>query len=207
MKNILFGAIIAIVFCITSVVVYLASGALDFAADVPHSDLAKDLIGWARDQSITRSASDIVPPGDLSDPARVRRGAGNYDAMCANCHLAPGITDSEIRKGLYPVPPSLVKSSIDDLAVQQDIRRFWIIKHGIKGSGMPAWSKGGVDDQTIWDMTAFLKVLPGLSSEEYRHTVNASDGHAHGGAANEERRNAKHDHPNKSGVKPHAHNH
>ncbi len=32
---------------------------------------------------------------------------GNYDAMCAQCHLGPGLGDSEIHKGLYPAPPNL----------------------------------------------------------------------------------------------------
>jgi hypothetical protein len=47
-------------------------------------------------------------PDDFGNLERVRRGAGNYDAMCINCHLAPEMPDSEIRKGLYPRPPNLV---------------------------------------------------------------------------------------------------
>jgi len=102
--------------------------------------------------------------------------------MCANCHLSPGVENTEIRQGLYPIPPNLALKR--DHATQSDsmaARQFWIIKHGIKASGMPAWSKGGMDDQAIWDLTAFLNVLPNLSSEQYRQHVAASDGHSHAG--------------------------
>ena len=86
---------------------YIENGRLDFAADSAHSDGVTKLIAWAREQSVTKQATDIVPPTDLANAERIRRGAGNYEAMCVGCHLSPGAEDSEIRKGLYPVPPNL----------------------------------------------------------------------------------------------------
>ena len=47
---------------------------------------------------------------------------------------------------------------------------------------MPAWSKSGMEDEAIWDLVAFLHVLPTLSTEKYRQIVAASDGHSHRGA-------------------------
>ena len=105
----------------------------------------------------------------------------NYDAMCVNCHLSPGVKDSEIRNGLYPTPPNLAGATESTHSSQSDARRFWIIKHGIKASGMPAWSKGGMNDEAIWDLTAFLKALPSLTPETYRRQVEASEGHSHEG--------------------------
>lgn len=157
------------------------SGAIDIGADTPHPPVIHDLIVWVREQSISRQSRNIEPPSDLADAERVRRGAGNYETMCSNCHLAPGIDDTEIRKGLYPQPPDLTKPQPDP----SDARRFWIIRHGIKASGMPAWQKGGMDDAAIWDMTAFLKALPAMSAAQYRQQVAASDGHRHGGIAPE----------------------
>lgn len=157
------------------------SGVIDFAADEPHSEPVAGLIAWARERSIARASSDVAVANNLSDPERIRRGAGNYDAMCAQCHLGPGLEDSEIHKGLYPAPPNL---SIVNKGLESErgaARRFWIIKHGIKGSGMPAWSKGGMDDAAIWDMVAFVNILPGLSPEVYRSLVATSDGHSHAG--------------------------
>jgi len=179
MKKILLGALGVLGLGAVTVIGLLQAGAIDMAADTPHSSAVHRLIEWAREQSIARRAADIVPPDDLSDTGRIRRGAGNYDAMCANCHLLPGIEDSEIRKGLYPTPPNLSKPANADDSDRTDARRFWIIKHGVKASGMPAWSKSGMEDEAIWDLTAFLKIMPSLSPEEHRRLVESSDGHSH----------------------------
>jgi mono/diheme cytochrome c family protein len=208
MKTILLSILGVLSLGALAVIGLLQAGVIDMAADTPHSPAVYRLIEWAREQSIVCRAADIVPPDDLSDAGRIRRGAGNYDAMCANCHLSPGIEDSEIRKGLYPTPPNLSKPTNADDSDRTDARRFWIIKHGVKASGMPAWTKGGMEDEAIWDLTAFLKIMPSLSPEEYRRQVEASDGHTHGGleehgAEMESKSGAAHTH----GTKRHSHKH
>lgn len=47
---------------------------------------------------------------------------------------------------------------------------FWIIKHGIKMSAMPAWG-GSHDDATIWSMVAFLRKLPDMTPAQYKEAV------------------------------------
>ena len=185
MKQFLLGAASVIGLGTVAGFGYIQNGGLDFAADTTHSDGVTKLIAWAREQSITRQAKDIVPPGDLASGERIRRGAGNYEAMCVGCHLSPSLEDSEIRKGLYPVSPNLSLPAANTEVSGSDGRRFWIIKHGIKGSAMPAWAKGGMDDEAIWDLTAFIKVLPELSAKEYQASVAASEGHSHAGMAPE----------------------
>lgn len=179
MNKIVIGALGVIGLTAVAAAGVLQAGLIDVAADTPHHPAVHRLIEWARERAIVRRAADIQPPVDLADPARVRRGAGNYDAMCAGCHLAPGVEDSEIRKGLNPQPPKLAEPTADSPG--RDARRFWITKHGIKASGMPAWSKGGMDDAAIWDLIAFIDTLPRLSPQEYRRQVEASPGHAHAG--------------------------
>lgn len=183
MKQILLGALGMLALAAAIVLLAVAGGLPDFAADRPHSAVTHRLIEWAREQSIARRAAAVVVPADLAAATRIRRGAGNYDAMCASCHLAPGVAESEIAKGLYPAPPNFAKPAAGRELDPDDARRFWIIKHGIKGSGMSAWSKGGMQDPEIWDLVAFLKVLPQLSPEAYRREVAASGGHSHGGMA------------------------
>ncbi|HUX25656.1 MAG TPA: cytochrome c [Burkholderiales bacterium] len=92
------------------------------------------------------------------------KGAGQYAAMCTSCHLAPGMRDSELRQGLYPQPPKLSEISVDSC------KAFWVIKHSIKMSGMPAWGTTHVDE-TIWSMVAFLQKLPGMTPDQYRKIV------------------------------------
>lgn len=160
----------------------LTLGWIDVAADVPHARAVHSVIEFARERSIARRSREVVPPPDLADAERIRRGAGNYDAMCVDCHLAPGVAQTEIRRGLYPQPPELAKATAAGSSPERAAARsFWIVKHGIKATGMPAWANGGMDDAAIWDLVAFVGVLPTLSPQQYRNEVKASDGHAHGG--------------------------
>jgi mono/diheme cytochrome c family protein len=141
-------------------VLFVYSGVFDVAADAPHSALAYAAIEVVRDRSIAARARTIeVPP--LNDPKLVAEGAKHYDAMCANCHLAPGAQQSEMREGLYPQPPNLTEKI--DL---RPAEVFWVIKHGIKMSAMPAWGRTH-DDQSIWGIVAFLQKLPELTPDQY----------------------------------------
>lgn len=151
--------------------VFVWSGAYDFAADEPHADAVTALITTMRDRSIDRRAAALQPP-DLSDPARIVQGAGNYHAMCAGCHLAPGMGETELSRGLYPKPPDLSKERVD-LATA-----FWTIKHGIKASAMPAWGKS-MSDEYLWNMAAFVQALPKLDRTGYDDLVARSGGHHH----------------------------
>lgn len=186
MKKILFN-VFAVIGAVSVIGVIIGlgmyyTGRIDVSADTPHSALVFSAIERVRDKAIEQQARKIAVPIDLSDPDRVRRGAGNYAAMCVSCHLSPGVANSEIRLGLYPTPPDLTKTDPDEQQVDvMAAQRFWVIKHGIKASGMPAWSKGGMDEAAIWDMAAFLRRLPELSAEQYRTLVESSEGHVHGG--------------------------
>ena len=153
---------------------YAWSGSYDVGADAPHSDAVRALLESIRERSIETRSADIVPP-DLTNEQLIRSGAGNYDAMCAGCHLQPGIDETELSKGLYPRPPNLSREVIDNPA-----EAFWAIKHGIKASGMPAWGKSMADDY-VWGLVAFVRRLPDLDAAAYAATVAASGGHSHGG--------------------------
>ena len=142
---------------------YLASGAYDFGADSPHWGITRAAIEAFRDHSIAVRSQDVVVP-DFRDERMVSKGAGQYAAMCVNCHLAPGMNDSEIRPGLYPQPPNLSETRVDPK------RAFWVVKHGLKMSGMPAWGLGH-DDDALWSIVAFVTRLPGLSEEHYKQMV------------------------------------
>ena len=109
----------------------------------------------------------------------IRTGAGNYEAMCVGCHLQPGVTKTELSLGLYPAPPQFARNRPHDPAVA-----FWVIKHGLKMSGMAAWGKS-MDDKSIWGMVAFLQRLPEMSENQYHEMVESSEGHTHGSGEHE----------------------
>lgn len=151
------------------------SGVVNVAADDPHFSLVHALLTAARDRSIEVRARDIqVPP--LDNAELVRAGAGNYDAMCVGCHLAPGMEATELNQALYPAPPNLAARGVDGNPAEA----FWVIKHGIKATGMPAWGKS-MGDEHIWGLVAFVQQLPELDAAGYRQLVASSEGHQHGG--------------------------
>ena len=163
-------------------VVFIYSGWYDIGADTRHNKLTYWALETLRDNSVARAASEIQIPADLDSSARLLRGGPDYNEMCVSCHLAPGKSSTDFTKGLYPSPPNLTEIPEGTLTeAQHDQRRFWIIKHGIKASGMPSWAPGH-DDQRIWDMVAFLKQLPELSPEQYQILTSRGEGkrgHAH----------------------------
>jgi mono/diheme cytochrome c family protein len=153
----------AAVIGVATAAIYIYAGWYDIGADHPHWRLTTSVIETLRQRSIERRAAEIKVP-DLTDQTMILKGAGQYAAMCTQCHLAPGNSQSEIRPGLYPRPPDLSKIHIDPRVA------FWVTKHGIKMSAMPAWGTGH-DDTTIWTIVAFVNKLPELSPEAYRDIV------------------------------------
>ena len=148
---------------VIGVTIFIESGAYNIGADEPHWPITYKILERVRNRSVAVRSTDLKVP-DLNNPQRILRGAGQYAAMCTACHLAPGMTGSEIRPGLYPQPPILAQTKIDPREA------FWAIKHGIKLSAMPAWSFSH-DNVTIWDMVAFIEKLPGMTPAEYKAMV------------------------------------
>jgi mono/diheme cytochrome c family protein len=128
----------------TTVAIYV--GLYNIAADVPHTQPVYWLLETLRGRSVATRSREIVVPNDLNDPNRISKGAGEYAEMCSGCHLAPGMERTEISRGLYPRAPELRRKT--DLTPAE---QFWIVKHGVKMTGMPAW---GVthNDELLWDV-------------------------------------------------------
>ena len=161
----------ALLVLIGATAVGIYSGLYNIAADVPHNQPVYWLLETVRDRSIAARASDVVVPNDLNDRTRISKGAGQYADMCSGCHLAPGMKRTEISQGLYPRAPELRRKTTLTPAGQ-----FWVVKHGIKMTGMPAW---GVthDDDLLWDVVAFVRKLPELTPEQYETLVKNAPKH------------------------------
>jgi cytochrome c553 len=145
--------------------VFVGLGVYDIGADDHHTKLTLGLIGSLRDRSIdVRSRSLELRYVDA--PERITAGAKRYDSLCAGCHLAPGEAKSLVRIGLYPHPPNLAQEEVSD-----GRRAFWVVKHGIKMSAMPAWGKT-LDDAAIWDILSFIRKMPDMSADQYRQLTN-----------------------------------
>jgi mono/diheme cytochrome c family protein len=145
--------------------VFVYTGFYNIGADAPHSGLVYNTLQELRERSIEARARGVKPPADLASPERVAAGAGLYAEMCTGCHLGPGVERSEMSQGLYPQAPELARGTDLNPAEQ-----FWVIKHGVKLTAMPAWGKTH-DDALIWDIVAFLQKLPKMSPEQYKAAV------------------------------------
>ncbi|HEX7369179.1 MAG TPA: cytochrome c [Rhodanobacteraceae bacterium] len=151
-----FWIIVAIIaFC-----VFAYSGVYQVGADVPHWNVTRHAIGLVREHAIDRRVANIQVPS-LDDPAMLKLGAEHYSKMCVGCHLAPGVEHSDLREGLYPRPPNLTRFA------PRPAEAFWIIKHGLKMTGMPAWGDSH-DDHTIWAIVAYLQKQPKMSAAEFK---------------------------------------
>ena len=141
-------------------------GLYNVAAAEPHSPFVQWLFATVRDRSIaSRSQSMQIP--DLADPERVKAGIRSYQAMCRVCHGRPGEEPSPIREGLNPQPPKLGSERIRH---RTDAELFWVIKNGIRMTGMPAFGKTHKDDD-LWSIIAFVRRLPNMRPEEYSAMV------------------------------------
>jgi len=159
------------------------SGCVDVAATSSPSGLTRWFLATTRQHSVASRASDLEVP-KLDSAKRVAEGAEHYNEMCVGCHGAPGVSRSEVGQGLEPRAPSLSEGPLDDGAAKQT---FWIVKHGIKMTGMPAFGATH-DDDRIWDIVAFVRKLHGMSAAEYaKETANAEDEgvHEHGPEAHD----------------------
>src|SRR5258708_36749825 len=133
---------------------FVESGLYNIGADDHHTKPVLALIAQLRDRSIESRLSSIRPQL-AATPPMIKAGAMHYASPCAGCHLAPAVTKSDLRVGLYPHPPNLAP-----VEMHESRRAFCIIKHGIKMSAMPAWGKT-LDDAAIWDVVAFVRKMPG----------------------------------------------
>ncbi len=154
--------IIALVIVVAGLGIFAWSGIYTIGADVPHWTITFKALDWFRDRAVQHNAASIKVPVDLESPALLREGAKHYSEMCTGCHLKPGKSGGEMRKGLYPKPPNF--STMKETMNPRET--FWVIKHGIKMSAMPAWGKSHSDDK-IWALVAFVRKLPDMSPAEY----------------------------------------
>ncbi len=161
-------------------ILFIYFGLFNVAADAPHMKSTYWLMKTVREHSVAVRAHGIEVPS-LDDPTKIASGSADYNAMCTGCHRAPGIARSEMAIGMYPQPPTLADVKRDNPA-----ETYWIIKHGLKMSGMPAWGLTH-DDGRIWAMVAFLQQLPRLTPAQYQiltaRRAGAVGGHAHGDEA------------------------
>jgi mono/diheme cytochrome c family protein len=152
---------IVLVLLLGSATAFIYSGLYDISATNQHLALTYYAIRKTMERSVGRRAQDIETP-PLGAPAQLARGLALYRSHCVQCHGGPGIAPQPFALGLTPLPTPLARSGRD----RTPAYLFWVVKQGIKMTGMPAW-KYRMPDDDIWAIVAFMKSLPLLSVADY----------------------------------------
>jgi len=164
------GTVLSTVFLgVAAATALVYSGAYNVAATDRHSGQTHSVFEMARVRSIKAHAAGIAPPADLASEARVVAGTSHFAEHCAMCHTAPGVEAQDLADGMYPKPPVLTDAGTR----YSPGELFWIVRNGIKMSGMPAWGADHSDDD-LWNTVAFMQRLPTMSEQDYGKLIMAS---------------------------------
>jgi cytochrome c553 len=142
-----------------------ASGIVPIGASSGHWPITAWLLKFSMHRSVATHSLGIEVPS-LDEPSLIWKGAAQYDIACAPCHGSPEFPTPRIASKMLPFPPYLppVISQWDPEEL------FYVVKHGVKFTGMPAWPSQERDDE-VWAMVAFLLTMPKLDVDEYRRVV------------------------------------
>ena len=141
---------------------FVTSGIMPIKASSGHWAITAWFLNFAMRRSVVTHSLGMKAP-KLDDPGLVVKGARHYEFGCRPCHGGPHLPQPVIAGQMTPhpphLPPEIPKWQADEL--------FYIVKHGVKFTGMPAWPAQQRDDE-VWAVVAFLLKLPNLTAEEYQ---------------------------------------
>ncbi len=165
-KSIHWGRVIGIVVSVLAVelilmVIFVYSGIYNVSTMSPDPGFLRWVFGTTSDNSAQHHSEGIAVPS-LTDSTMIADGFHHYNEMCAGCHGAPGVKRSPVGRGLYPHPPDLARSAKE----LSPARLFWVVKNGIKSTGMPGFGWTHTNQQ-IWSIIAFLEQMKNMTPEQY----------------------------------------
>lgn len=143
-----------------------ASGIIPIKASSGHWAITSWFLQFSKHRSVATHTLGMESP-PLDESGLLLKGAGTYEINCRACHGSPSVPYPRIAQQMTPRPPYL-PSTIGNWEAEE---LFYIVKHGIKFTGMPAWPARQRDDE-VWAMVAFLQKFSSLRDDEYRRLVN-----------------------------------
>ncbi|WP_426075564.1 c-type cytochrome [Janthinobacterium sp. PSPC3-1] len=150
----------------------LKSGWYNIGATKQHWQPVYSVLEQGMHESVRHHAGEVKVPEPLAAgaaKAQLVAGAGLYRQHCAQCHGAPGVAQEAIGQSMQPIPGPLV----DAARRWRKNELYWITRHGIKMSGMPAWGHH-LDEEQLWAVVAFLGQLPAMSTQDYAKLATVS---------------------------------
>jgi mono/diheme cytochrome c family protein len=150
MRNFILGVVFVMVLVVAGGLIYTRAGYMKVTADETPGAIEHWLASNALDASIERQAPHVQSPLPATD-ANLIDGMKFYVMNCALCHGAVDKKPSELGRSFYPSAPQLIIQPLDD----PEWFIFFVVKHGVRWTGMPAWGKVASDDY-IWKTAMFL---------------------------------------------------
>lgn len=154
---------------------FAAAGGVPVGASAGHWAPTEGLLRFVLRRSVSTRSRFAPRPPPLDDARLVLKGAGHFESYCRSCHGAPGLPRPPTARYMLPPPPPL--SDVVPRRAPEEL--FYVVKHGLKFTGMPAWPAQGRDDE-VWAMVAFLRRLPSLEAEGYESLARGAPGPAEG---------------------------
>lgn len=175
MVRILVGFLLGIVVALIGALCYVRFGFVDPRADAEIGALETKIAMPALDASVDRRAPDAKNPVQPTNDNLIA-GMNIYQQDCAGCHGDIHHPHQPFGASFYPRAPQFLEDAPD----MPENQNFYIIQHGVRLSGMPAWALL-LDDQKIWKVTTFLSHMNKLSPavvSAWKMAASAQDGGA-----------------------------
>jgi mono/diheme cytochrome c family protein len=173
MKAFFLGVILTLFALVAGGYFQLKSGRVSFNADEEPSAVETKVAMSAVDASTERNAPELKNPV-VADEGNLVAGAKLYLDHCAGCHGVPANPESQFGRSFNPQVPFFFKEAPD----MPENQNFYIIQHGIRWSGMPAW-KNTLNETQTWQLVTFLsnvEKLPPAARKELELTSSAAVG-------------------------------
>jgi mono/diheme cytochrome c family protein len=160
--HILLGAAIGIAVVVPlGAFAFVKSGVYNVGSTSPHTKFTTWLTHETMIHSVKRQAKDVTAPSALS-AAQVVAGFCAYETHCVACHGAAAVARQQWVSGMEPQPPYL----LDVTRQFTPSQLFWIVRNGIKMTGMPSW-RNAMSDSETWAVVAWLETSTKLSPQTY----------------------------------------
>ncbi|MFW6340992.1 MAG: c-type cytochrome [Wenzhouxiangella sp.] len=149
----------------------IVGGRFDVSVSAQLPPPIHDLIHLTRVNAVKRATRDLQGrPADLNDRQVLLDAVRSFQALCADCHSPPGFPTPPLARSLNPPPADLTevagKRTLEEL--------FWVTKHGIRMSAMPAWGQSQSDER-LWAIATLVAHFAELSAAEYRAVSTAAE--------------------------------
>jgi mono/diheme cytochrome c family protein len=145
---------------------WVYSGRVQVAADVEHHALTHWLLETARERAVARAARRVQERLPALGKDQLLEAVAGFEDMCAGCHVPPGRAASALARGLNPAAPDLVRAARERTGAEL----FWVTRHGIRMTGMPAWGITHSDNE-LWPLVALILRFPEFGAGEYERLL------------------------------------